>query len=223
MQINPNNRKVLFIHEGAITPTVKRLYLIDDLLSYGFAVELWSLRFLRTLWNDLPDEIDTDSYRKVASLADLKIMLAEYNVNKTIILTSVADNFLNRHFYDFLHKNHFLYVFLNPYGNKMGKDELSIKDKLKLIFSSNVVKKIIPELKKVYHNRIFKPLHHIDFEKHVLSSMKPRMEAINSNDYEAYLSLKQDSNRIIGDKYILFIDTYFPLHPDLPYFYNFNI
>ena len=223
MQINPNNRKVLFIHEGAITPTVKRLYLIDDLLSYGFAVELWSLRFLRTLWNDLPDEIDTDSYRKVASLADLKIMLAEYNVNETIILTSVADNFLNRHFYDFLHKNHFLYVFLNPYGNKMGKDELSIKDKLKLIFSSNVVKKIIPELKKVYHNKVFKPLHHIDFENHVLSSMKPRAEAINSNDYEAYLSLKQDSNRIIGDKYILFIDTYFPLHPDLPYFYNFNI
>lgn len=222
MLMDQNNRKVLFLHEGAITLTVKRLYLIDDIISYGYDVELWSLRFLRTLWNNLPDEIDDDRYRRVESLAGLKKMLAEMDVNKTIVLISAANNFLSRHVYSYLNKNHFLYMFLNPYGNKMGKDSLSIKEKFKLIFSSNVIKKIIPELKKDYNNKVFNPLHHIDIDKHVLSSMKPRGVAINSNDYEEYLKLEQNSNKLISSPYILFIDTYFPLHPDLPYFYYFK-
>lgn len=219
MQIKQKNRKVIFIHEGAITANVVRMYLIDEIIAHGFDVELWGLRFLRTLWNELPDEIDRATYRRIDYFDDLKGRLAEEDVNQTIILTSVANNFLSRHVYSFFHKNHFLYVFLNPYGNKMGKDKLSIKEKIKLIFSSNVMKKMIPELKKTYNNKVFNPLHHIDFERHVLASVEPREEAINSNDYEEYLSLKHDSTRLIMDKYILFIDTFFPLHPDLPYFY----
>ena len=164
------------------------MYLIDELVSHGFDVELWSLRFLRTLWNNLADEISRDIYRKVDTYPELKIMLSGKDTSKTIIITSVADNYLNRH--------------------------------IKLAFSSNILKKIVPELKKIYHNKVFKPLHHIDFDKHVLASVKPREIAINSNDYEAYLSLENDQERLVAGRYILFIDIFFPLHPDMPYFYG---
>lgn len=212
--------KIIFIHEGAITPTIVRMYLIDELVSQGFDVELWSLRFLRTLWNNLADEISRDIYRKVDTYADLKILLSGKDTSKTIIITSVADNYLNRHIYLHLHKKHFLYLFVDPYGSFMGKNTFTIKDRIKLAFSSNILKKIVPELKKIYHNKVFKPLHHIDFDKHVLASVKPREIAINSNDYEAYLSLENDQERLVAGRYILFIDIFFPLHPDMPYFYG---
>lgn len=37
---------------------------------------------------------------------------------------------------------------------------------------------------------------------------------INSNDYDRYLQLRKNSNRLIEGKYILFLDEYLPLHPD---------
>lgn len=196
------------------------MYMLEEISSSGFDIELWSLQFLRTIWNKLPDEIDSDNYRHVDTFADLKRLLAAENACQTIIFTSVADNFLNRKIYSFLQENHFLYVFMFPYGNKMGKESLSLKEKLKLALSSNIIKKIIPELQKIYNNKIFKPFHHIDFEKHIISSVKPRAVAINSNDYETYLALESNNERLISEPFILFIDVYFPLHPDIPYFYG---
>ena len=214
------SNKIIFIQEGAITPTIVRMYIIDELVAHGFDVELWSLRFLRTLWNNFPDEINWDIYRKVNTYADFEILLSGKDTSKTIIITSVADNYLNRHIYSYLHKKHFLYLFVDPYGSFMGKNTFTIKDRIKLAFSSNILKKIVPELKKLYNNKVFKPLHHIDIDKHVLASVEPREFAINSNDYEAYLSLENDQERLVAGRYILFIDVFFPLHPDMPYYYG---
>ena len=218
--MNETGKKILFIHEGMITPTIVRMYLIDELLSAGFDVELYSLRFVRSLFNELPDEVDSDIYHRLDSFDDFKKILNDRDVTKTIILSSVADNFMSRRVYSFLQKNHFLYVYINPYGNVMGKGKLSLHEKIQLAFSSNILKKIMPKLKTIYNNKVYNPLHHIDFEKHVLASTKPREVAINSNDYEVYLELEQQNERIVVGQYILFIDIFFPLHPELPYYFG---
>lgn len=209
---------IIFIHEGAVTQAVARMYSIEALQTVEYHVEIWSLRFLRTLWNFLPDEVSWDNYIKIDTFIDFKNRMKELNNTNTLILTSVADNYLNRKIYGFLHSKSFAYLFINPYGSMLESRKTNIWDRIRMAFSSNLFHKIPDEIKKVYHNNIYKLIHHINFEKHIVSCTYPRTVAINSNDYNTYLTLEKGQIREIKEKYILFIDIAYPIHPDFPYF-----
>jgi len=213
-------KRIIFIQEGSVTPTIIRMYSIKALMEYGFNVEIWSLRFFRTLWNSYPDEISWDNYVKIFTFEELKNMTDSIDTRNTIILTSVANNYKNREFYTFLHKRKLTYLFLNPYGSILERRDKSFMERIQLAFSSNIFRKIIPEIKKIYHKRLYEPIRHIKFDQHIVSCTLPRIFAINSNDYETYLSLEADKSRVISEKYILFIDIAFPIHPDIPSFYG---
>ena len=212
--------KIIFIHEGAITNTIVRMYILDKYISYGYDVELWSLRFLRILWNSLPDEIDYDNYFKFESFTEFKKKIKEKDKRHTIIISSIADNFANRHINFLLHKEKFAFVFVYPYGDINFERGNKIKDRVRMAFSSNIFRKLLPEIKKIVYNRILKPIHCPDFDNHIIACQEPRVLAINSNDYEAYLALEMEQTREIQEKYILFIDISYPTHPEMPYFYG---
>lgn len=215
-----NEKKIIFMQEGAVTQTIVRMYSIKALMRYGYNVEIWSLRFLRTLWNSYPDEIEWDNYVKIDSLTDFKEKLHCNDKHTALILTSIADYYKNRKIYSYLHSKKYPYIFLNPYGSILERSNKSLMERMQLAFSSNVFQKIIPEIQKLYYNKFYKPARHINFNQHIVSCMVPRTAAINSNDYETYLSLETEDVREINEKYILFIDIAFPIHPDIPYFYG---
>ncbi len=214
------NQKLIFIHEGAITNTIVRMYILDKLISYGFDIELWSLRFLRVLWNELPGEIDYDNYYRLESFREFKEKIRDQDRFHTVVISSISDTFANRHVNFLLHKERYVFVYINPYNDVIVGKGYTMRERIQLAFSSNILRKLFPEIKKILHNRILKPLHHLNFDKHIIACREPRILAINSSEYEAYLALKSKPEKEFHEKYMLFIDIGYPTHPDMPYFYG---
>lgn len=217
---NLRGRKIIFVQEGSVTPTIVRLYSIQALMDYGYNVEIWSLRFLKELYNTFPDEIAWDNYEKISTFEDFVSKIESVDKRSTLILTSVAYNFLSRKIYSFIHTNKIVYLYLNTYVSIVETSGSTLKERIDLAFSSNIFRKIMPELQKIYVNKIYTPLHHVDLKKHIVSCNYPRVVAINSNDYESYLELEKEQERNSYEKFILFIDISYPIHPDIPYAYG---
>lgn len=213
-------KKIIFIHEGSVTPTIIRMYSIKALMEYGYNVEIWSLRFLKALWNSFPDEIAWDNYLKINTYNDFKKRIECVDKRNTLLLLSVYYYYDTRKMFAFIHKERFTYLYVNTYGSIVETSGTTLKERIELAFSSNIFRKIGPELKKIYANKIYKFLHHIDFNKHFVSCNYPRTVAVNSNDYESYLAIEKEHSRVISEKFILFIDIFYPLHPDIPYAYR---
>jgi hypothetical protein len=76
-------------------------------------------------------------------------------------------------------------------------------------------------LKKIYFH-FYQKFFQKNLYKQVLSSSNFSNFDIRINhpDYEMYI---EDNQSIINEEYIVFLDVYYPLHPDLKYFYKFKM
>lgn len=63
-------------------------------------------------------------------------------------------------------------------------------------------------------NNGWKGIGHINHEQVI----KTQNIQINSDDYDHFLRIKENTNRLVKGKYILFLDEYLPLHPDTKLF-----
>lgn len=209
---------VLIDHEPYSTRR-RKLFYIDELISAGYNVAVWDVSQFVFPGMKVTDEITENYLKKLYTLENLKESLNNIDIDDTIFFVECVDNWKTRKVFALLSKYKCVTIRMDLYANTIIKETLS--QKLKRFLSSCFFKiirgKIFFIAKKLYNKR-----HHIQFPCYFLSSsaIVNRTHAINHPDYEQYKFLPHPP--VIKGEYIVFLDTYFPYHPDLKHFYQFN-
>lgn len=220
--MNYHKNKIIFLREGTLTTSIAKMYLLKEMEEAGYEIELWRLNFLRKIHHNLPDEIEWNNYYSINSYVEFKDKICSYDPTHTLIVSSVSPVFFNRKIYKLLTIKHIPYFSLVIFGSAIENPNYSLRERIELAFSSNILPKIKPTIENWYMKYIYEKFYHINFKHHIVSCHNPREIAINSNDYNAYLSNRNFTSSIINEKYIVFIDVFYPLHPELPSVYHFH-
>ena len=207
-------RNLIYIAATPLTIKIKELFFLEIFEQAGYRVEYWSLhRFYHPAMR-LPDELNEPGYVILDTPGDLKRRLSLYDPSRTYIIYTLDFVYLYRHLFDLVNRAGFRISSIFPYSG-ISHIQLSRQEKLRRVFSSNIIKKI-PEFLKA--NVLFKcycRTHGLQLSQHYFSSSFPRTDAINHPDYESYMKLKNSPDRVVEGPYAVFLDIYFPLHPDL--------
>ena len=207
-------RNLIYIAATPLTIKIKELFFLEIFEQAGYRVEYWSLhRFYHPAMR-LPDELNEPGYVILDTPGDLKNRLSLYDPSHTYIIYTLDFVYLYRHLFDLVNRAGFRISSIFPYSG-ISHIQLTRQEKIRRVFSSNIIKKI-PEFLKA--NVLFKcycRTHGLQLSQHYFSSSFPRTDAINHPDYESYMKLKNLPDRVVEGPYAVFLDIYFPLHPDL--------
>ena len=207
-------KKIIFVTATPVTIKLKELFFLDLFEQNGFDVECWNLHKIYNKHLEiLPNKLASSKIFSFDSLKDVKDRLKLNNTKNTIILSGLDDDYIFRHAFKLFATYNFFITTIFPYGGIYGL-RLKLKDKILRIFSSNIPQKIKPTLQKKYYH-FYKKWHNIDLTTYWFSSTIPCSTAINHPDYEDFIKIKDSKERIQNEDYIVFLDTYIPLHPDL--------
>ncbi|MFA6326691.1 MAG: hypothetical protein WCX21_06000, partial [Bacteroidales bacterium] len=207
-------RNLIYIAATPLTIKIKELFFLEIFEQAGYRVEYWSLhRFYHPAMR-LPDELNEPGYVILDTPGDLKNRLSLYDPSHTYIIYTLDFVYLYRLLFDMVNRAGFRISSIFPYSG-ISHIQLTRQEKIRRVFSSNIIKKI-PEFLKA--NVLFKcycRTHGLQLSQHYFSSSFPRTDAINHPDYESYMKLKNLPDRVVEGPYAVFLDIYFPLHPDL--------
>ncbi len=208
-------QKIIFICFVPVTNKIKQLQFLDIFESGNFDVEYWSVQPYYSPSLVFPDELTSDSYFKFDNLKEFKARLdSQDKANAILIVDLAAYIYLFRKTFRLIAESKLVATSIYPYSGPSGM-KLSLKEKIRRAFSSNILKKLPDFVANEFLLKIYEKLYHIQLKNYCFSSGQPRYKAINHPDYESYLKIRNDNNGIVEGKYIVFIDIYFPLHPDL--------
>jgi len=215
-------RKIIFINYTPLLPRLKDAYLLDQLKNSGYLVEYWNVQLLLNRPIKFDEELNFSYVYKVNSLIELESKLKTIDPNKTVFIIPFEDIYPYRFLFKTLKKFNCYLIRLNIYpissGFLINKRNLMVLFSMKGLF---VLKKYFKTIlyslnQKVKNDRTFNAYFSC-------SSYTPRTLKINSLDYEIFQKIKQNNQRLVQSDYIVFLDIFFPLHPELQTKYNLNI
>ncbi len=203
---------VIMGHEP-LSKRLKTIFCIEELIDRGVKLEYWDLSHYFFPGITIPD-LETDVFvKKCVSLENVEHALKEINISNTVFVIEVFNSYINRKFFDVLKSSNCYCIKIDLYANTILP--ISGRDKYLKWFSlkNYTFKKICSFL--------YVKFYLIGLYKHVLSSStnSKRDICINHPDFESFMI---DSDALIKENYIVFLDVYYPLHPDLVYYYKFK-
>ena len=198
-------------------PLIKRTYAmfnIDGYFQKGFDVEYWNVSELLGGISYLPNMTHFDFQKNIVTIKDLNREVNKIKgYSKCILILEFPLNWKNRNLLLLLSTSHKALFQINFYANT--SLDMSLGEKLKNAMHENFLKKVRDKI-GCYLFYSFKRKHHISINN--VSSKADSILKINHPDYESYRDEKK--RRILSDRYIVFIDTFFPYHPDFKYLHG---
>lgn len=203
-------KSFIIIEHEPLTVRLKKIWNIDALKEKGIHVEYWDLSqyiFPNTV---IPKIVEDSCVKVIKDLHILEMLLSQVDIARTVFALEVYSNWENRALLLLLHQYRCRCVKIDLYANTM--------------LSHSNHERIVSALKKFTLKKAINKLtwlcwlqfHSIHVYEKILSSstlVKPDIR-INHPDYEEYLSLDETKPDVDGS-YLLFIDNYYPLHPDI--------
>ena len=207
-------KSFIILEHEPLTVRLKKIWNIDALKAQGVHVEYWDLSQYIFPKAVIPQIVEDACVKRIKDLTTFDLLLSQVGVTRSVFVLEIYPNWDNRALILLLHKYHCRCVKIDLYANTM----------LPCSFFENVLSK----LNNFTFRKLFKKLawncllhrHSIRIYEKVLSSsmlVNPDIH-INHPDYEDYLLLDK-AQLNIAEKYILFIDNYYPLHPDIKNMY----
>ncbi|WP_300761804.1 hypothetical protein [uncultured Parabacteroides sp.] len=202
---------VVICHEP-LTNRIKTNFYIDDFIQAGFTVEYWDISQYMFPGMKLVGQIEESYIRKLSDLSEIQRRLYLIDIKRTIFIVEAFTNWKSRKFYRLLSDKKCFIVRIDMYGNTIMN--ISIWQKLKSIQIERIFKIVKNRLQECLL-KYYKVLFNVkDFDMIFSSSIlySDRIP-INHPDYERYI-LNPVAKK---DGYIVFLDVYYPLHPDIIY------
>lgn len=225
--------KVVITHPSQLFERWINYYYMDD-LAEAFDLEYWDCSQVVTPSYKVHSKIERSYVRSISTLEEFRELLSKLP-SDTILITEV---YLCAENYEF-HKIQSTYfpskLHFNFYGNNISGIDLEENSATKIPVSrKNILKSLL--YKSVFLKSIIKWIfHHADcnFKKRQLDEKCQRLykggwgitckndtgKRINHPDFENFLKIK-DTERLIQHDYVVFIDTYYPYHPESFFFGN---
>jgi len=205
-------RKIIFIAPEPLTQFTKKMYNIKEFLIAGFDVEYWDLHPFLYHKRSLPDEAKDSYIYLMNSFESFSERLNTIEVHNAIFILITGDNWKTRKIVHLLSDKKCKVITVNYYAS--ANTNLSFLRIIKRAFYSNILKKAI-NLFNAYRYKFYKKTHNISPFICCFSTSFQGSDRINLPDYELYKKLKTENNTLVEESYILFIDVFYPLHPDL--------
>lgn len=209
-------KKIIIIDHEPLSIRRKNIFYIDELLNSGFSVEFWDCSQYFHKGMLIVDSLCEKYIRKFDTFISISMELKTVDVDNTIFIIEVFDNWDNRKFFRLLADHHCYMVRQEMYATAT-LEEISILNKISrmslLQFLDVCRNRINMQLYKYY-----KCYYHIYYDLKISSGNALDIDVhINHPDWELYKENK-DEPTLIKTSYALFIDEFFPLHPDLIFF-----
>lgn len=208
-------KKIIIVCHDPLTNKIKSNFYIDDFIQEGFSVEYWDVSQYVSPGIVLADQIKNSFIKKFDQLIQIEDSLKKADVSNTVFVIEFQDNWRNRFLFKLLSDYQCYLIRIDMYGNTSLK--MSLAQKLRSFqfqrFSEMLTNRI--ERRRL---EIFKRTNNVKEFDAVFSSsvVFANRIPINHPDYERYI----DDPEIRDDNYIVFLDIYFPLHPDIVYRMN---
>lgn len=206
--------KIIFVRHESLSSHIFSFFSIGELLEKNYKVEYWDISQICFPGMELLNELSHPIVHKIPDVIILEKMLAE-SKEGDIFLVDVLFNLKNINVYRTFSRFDYIYIHLDLFSDAILP--ISKWRYLELSFSSIIgfCKKIINFIGVRFYKKIFK----LDIFKGHFSSLSLHENEIghfflNHPDYDLWLK-KQESLLITDEKFVVFLDEFFPLHPDL--------
>jgi len=214
---------IVIIEHEPLTKRTQNIFCIKEILSAGFNVEYWDMSQYFFPGISLADEVKVDYSFNVPSLEVLKEKLQHKIIDNTVFIIEVFNIWENRNFFKLLKKYKCFSIKLQLYATgsiPMNRIKNFFHEDFKGKFRkiNNFLKnKLYSLYRKIYHLNCYD----VEISSNPLNNYKQKV-FINHPDYEQ-AKIDFHKPRLINYKYAVFLDEYFPLHPDINFFFKLKI
>lgn len=212
------NNIVIIDHEP-LSIRRQRIFGIEELIQVGFNVEHWDMSSYFYPGMQIVDTIQTDYGFRFSSLNTLQTRLQTINIPQTLFIVEAFDRWPNRHFFKLLSDNGCYMIRMELYSTAT-LDELPILRKILASTPQQIVLGIWHKVQQKLYD-YYKRIHKVNGYSLAIRSggKQPADVYINHPDWEAYQhALQSAPSEASQQKNVVFLDEFFPLHPDCQYF-----
>lgn len=204
---------VLISHEP-LSNRAKQNLCIEEIIEAGYDFRFWDLSNIIHSGISFSNEIEERYSTKINDIDSLKNQIESQAIQHTIFFIDILSRWENRR----------LFRLFKTYGCRMVKLDLyassafpmPLQIRLKSLLHSNPFKVVKTNFHRFLYKRYQKAHSLEEYQKILTTNQKlpssNLYQKVSFYDYEE--SRKPDKGAIIDGKYILFLDQYFPLHPD---------
>lgn len=202
-------RKIVIIEHEPLTHRLKEIWNIEKLKANNIHVEYWDISQLVFKNIDIPEIVNDNCVKRLSLIKDFERLLMAFDIPNTVFVVELFPNWANRRIFYLLKKYKCFCVKIDLYANTNLPSTLL--DNVHSLFCMSFFRKGYSKLRWLVYKKIF--LSNI-YSKNLSSSVNVNPDfSINHPDYEKFRY--DETTPVIKDlSYILFIDTYYPLHPD---------
>lgn len=220
-------QKVIYIGYQPLTEKVIEDFYFNHLLDKKFSIEYWDLSTIYFSKN-FEVKVNADYIRFFHSIKEVENEITIQNLNKTIFISQMTFEFRILNFYRLLTKHKCITGFFARGALPLfsyNALEISFLSRIKKIVNINSLINYLGNLYCIIlkkYNLI--SCYSVVFKSGELGTTtigrgfwydekKSKIIDVNSFDFEKYMSCK-NNDRIIKNKYCLYLDEYLPFHPD---------
>lgn len=209
-------RKIVIIDHEPYTTRRKELFLVSEFIELGYSVEVWDVS--EYVFGIKYSSESIEYVKKIQNYNQLAELFEVQDCNNTVFWVECINNWDTRKIYNALSKYNCKTLRVDLFANSVLKE--SLVRKFTRLFSSSFYT-IVESKAYSFLYLLYRKVNNIKGYDCYLSSsaLAHRTGKINHPDYEKFLATLKEPPVINGD-YFVFIDTYFPFHPDLISFYK---
>ena len=206
--------KLVFISHEPLTKYLYHLFYMDEILKAGFEISYWDCSEIVWKGLSLPDTLTKNFIRKIESINEFAWYISQENIDNTIFSVELDKNVESLPIFKILSQKSCCMVRFKLFENCVLPTTLedifrSIKNGRILIDVKNRIANLLrnKELNRLYLNN--------DIKQYdvVFSPTQSGTVYINHPDYDSCLTKRIP--KTIHEDYIVYLDNYFPCHPDI--------
>lgn len=211
--------KIVFISHEPLTKYLYKLFYIQEIQAAGFTTEYWDCSKFTWKGLNLPDTLDIPIIKKINSITEFSHEVIESISPTTIYSVELRRNIDNLPIFKILSDyNCFLIRFKLFENCVLPATATEIWQSIKTgAIINDIISRVHNIIKAKTEKKAYKLQHIKDYDL-VFSSTLGADITINHPDYDCYLQAKKQINKDYDSeskKHIIYLDNYFPYHPDI--------
>ncbi|WP_071134463.1 hypothetical protein [Millionella massiliensis] len=210
-------KRIIIIDHEPLTLRREQIFHMEEFLAAGFELEHWDMSQYFFPGMTLPNTLQKPYGYSLNSLEELEERLREQPLDQTLFIVEFFNRWCNRKVFRLLNQYGCFTVKLELYSTAT-LDELPFWQKVSLSSPKQIANGIFHRIEEAAY-RLYQFQHHFNpYQYAIRSGCKfPADLYINHPDWEQYMTIKDETSKP-QKPYAVFLDEYFPLHPDLRYF-----
>ena len=211
--------KIIFISHEPLTKYLYKLFYIQEIQAAGFVTEYWDCSSFTWKGLTLPDTLNIPIVKKINSIAEFSHEVTESISPTTIYSVELRRNKENLPIFKILSDHNCFLIRFKLFENcVLPATTTEIWQSIRTgTIINDIINRVHNIIKAKSEEKTYKQQHIKDYDL-VFSSTLGANVIINHPDYDCYLQTKKLMNTDFCSEYkksIIYLDNYFPYHPDI--------